>query len=491
MDVFDPVDEDGLRIVRKALLFIARKGGKSEIAAAIALYLLIADGEPGAQVYSCAEDKDQASLVFDVAAQMVERSPFLSRYCKVISHTKRIVLYSDKSVYKATPSDPRGTHGWDAHGVIFDELHTQDDPEFYEVVATSMGGRDQPLMLEITTAGFAGQSVCRDEYEMACAVNAGREVLPHFVAHVYELPEDKRSFEFIAKEDAGGNFVNEPWWYLPNPNLEGAPGGFRNLTELRNMVREAKHLPARQNSLMRLYFNVWTSAESHWLDMDLWSACGCKDPVRARALMERRLLGRECYGGMDLSSTRDFTAWLMVFPDEWRVLCRFFLPEAALEVRGKMRAQLDLWQRDGFLTVTPGNVIDYDFVKAQILADCAAYNVREIGYDPYNATQITVQLQDELGTDVMVPVRQGTVTMNGPCKHLETLMGRLELRHYGNPILEWMAGNVTTKEDSGGNIKPDKEKSGDRIDGISALLTGLERAIHAEEETEVQFISFE
>lgn len=463
--LFGTLNKDGKRQYRTAYLEVGRKNGKSELAAAIALKLLVADGEQGAEIYGAAADRDQATIVFHVAAEMVRRKPQLAARLKVIDSQKRIIDPKSGSFYRAIPADAAGSHGFNASGVIFDEVHAQPNRELWDVLTTSTSAREQPLVFAITTAGFDRQSICWELHDYATKVLNGVVRDPSFFAWIRALPED-------------ADWTDERNWKLANPGL----GDFRSLDELREMVARAKETPALQNTVRRLYFSQWTQSESRWFDMDHWRSCGG---------LLGDLTGQECYGGLDLSSTGDFSAWVLYFPEGQKVIAQFYLPEAAVKKRSPMQAQLIAWQRSGDLTVTPGDVIDYEYIKQQIIRDAATYNIREIGYDPWSAAQISVQLASELGDGVMVPVRQGFATMSAPAKLLETMVARGELNHGGHAVLAWMADNCVIETDAGANIKPSKKKSSEKIDGIVALVTALERAMHAETEVTVAAYSFD
>ncbi len=467
--------EDGTRQYRTSYVEVGRKNGKSELAAAIALYCLIADGEEGAEVYGAACDRDQASIVFHVAADMVRRSKYLSGICKIIDSQKRIIVPSTGSFYRAIPADAAGAHGYNASAVIFDEVHAQPNRELWDVLTTATAARDQPLVFAITTAGYDRTSICWELHTYAERVLRGTVSDPTFYAYIRALPED-------------ADWTDESTWVQANPALEGAGGGdFRSMDELRTAVAQAQERPAMENTVRRLYLSQWTQADVRWFKHGAWEACGGVGHTF------EEFKGRKCYGGLDLSSTSDFSACVWVFPDEegaYDVLCRFWLPEATVEgKRHDMTDQLQAWARAGYLEVTPGDVIDYAFIKARILEDAALFDVQQIGYDPWHATQLCIELQEDGAT--MVPVRQGFRTMSAPSKLLETLVANRKLNHGGHPVLRWMAGNVTVEVDPYEAIKPSKKKSTERIDGIAALVTALERASAEEAEPEVTFISFE
>ena len=485
--IFGNVDARGRRRTRIAYLQIARKQGKSELAAAIAIYMLVADNEAQPQVYLAAFDREQASIVYKVAADMVERSPVLRTYAKVYRGTKRIVCTKGPSAggfLQAIACDAAGSHGFNASAVIVDELHTQRDSLLIDVLETSMSAREQPLMFAISTAGHNRESICYRWYSKAKQVQSGLIRDKAFVGRIYELPE-ATSFEDIAATDRGGHFKREKdLWPLANPSLVGQPGGFIRPDEIRRQVRDALHFPAAQNKVMNLHFNVWTQAESRWFSRHAWDACG-------GIVFEDRLKGRACWGGLDLASTKDFNALVYVFPWEadegFDVLCRFWTNAEAVETRADMRDQLGEWQRGGYLTVTPGDCTDYNAIKAQIMADAVDFDVRSIAFDRFLALPLVLPLT-ESGIE-MVPVGQGTRSMNAPAKLLETLVANRTLNHGGNPVLRWMSDNCSLESDYEDRIKPSKKKSTEKIDGIVALCMALSESI-AEGESAPMFVSF-
>ena len=472
--LFGTLNADRTRQYRTAYVELGRKNGKSQLAAAIALYCLIADGEEGAQVYGAACDRAQAAIVYDAAAKMVERSPYLSELCTIVDSRKRIVVPSTGSYYQVLPGKVAGRHGYNAHAVIFDEVHAQPNRNLWDVLTTSQGARTQPLVFAITTAGFDRQSICWELHHTAEQLLTGVvEDDPTFFAYIRSLPED-------------ADWTDESLWYLANPGLEGYGGGdFRKIDELRVAVAQAKLRPAMENTVRRLYLSQWTSSESRWFGYGVWDACG-------GIVNEATLAGRVCYAGLDLSSTSDFTALALLFPWEegegYDVVMRFWLPRRAVERRADMRPTLEAWERAGFLTVTDGDVLDYGEVESEITRLADSFEVVELGYDPWHATELVQRLGDHAMN--VVPVRQGAVTLTAPCERFEVLVINRQINHGGHPVLRWMADNVVLEERNDGSKKPSKNKSTEKIDGIAACITALERAM-ANSSAEAQFISFE
>ena len=449
--LFGSVTPDGLRTYRTALIGIPRKNGKTTLGAAMALRLLIGDAEPGAQVFSAAADKDQARLCFSIAQKMVESSPILSKICKVQRNV--IVVPKLGATYKALSAEAFSKHGLSPHGVIFDELHAQPNRELWDVLTSGQGARRQPLTVAITTAGFDRQSICYELYEYGRQIRAGLVDDPTFF------------FRWWGIEDED-DWTDEASWAKANPNFPTVP----KREFLQGEFTQAKQLPARQNAFRNLYLNQWVQSVSRWIDLGLWD-------LNAGIVNEADLHGRTCYSGWDLASTSDFTANILVFPpvgegEKTRILCRFFLPEAALEVRSRMRSTLETWRSHGFLTVTEGDVVDDSVIKAQMRADATNFRVKCSGFDPFDARSLMQYAQDDLGLEVeKVPQHFGR--LSSPSKELERLLGDHAIEHGGHPILRWMADNVVIRTDGDGRIRPDKKKSSEKIDGIAALVNAL------------------
>ncbi len=444
---------DGLRQYRTCLLMLPRKNGKSELAAALAIYFLLFDGEMGAEVYSAAADKDQAALVFNVAAQMIRSDPELLAECEIIDSQKRIVHRKSGSFYRAISAEAYSKHGFNASVVIYDELHAAPNRELWDVLSTSQGARSQPLMIAITTAGYDRQSILWELYAHAKKVAENPALDPTFLPLLFEAPHDS-------------DWLDEKVWRQANPAL----GDFRSLEEMRTAAARAKEIPAQENTFRRLYLNQWTEQAERWVSMAAWDAC--------RAAQQERLAGRRCYIGMDLSSTKDLTALIAVFPDEnggFDVRSEFFLPQENLAARSrKAGIPFDQWAREGFLVATPGNVIDYEAVRRTLREWSAIYDVRDIAFDPWNATDLVTRLQEQDGFKCF-PLRQGFASLSAPTKSLEkAILGKL-LRHDGHPILRWNIGNISIESDPAGNIKISKKTSTECIDGAAALVMAVDR----------------
>jgi phage terminase large subunit-like protein len=361
------------------------------------------------------------------------------------------------SVYKAIPADAAGAFGFNASGIIFDELHTQRTRELWDALTTSIGARRQPLVLAITTAGYDRQSICWEQHEHA------RQVLAKAI-------QDPRCLPVIYAAGERDDWTSSKTWRKANPSL----GKTVSLQYLREECLKAKQTPAYQNTFRRLHLNEWTQQETRWLDMATWDACsGLVDP--------EALVGRPCYGGLDVASKLDLAAFVLLFPpiqegEPWIVLPRFWVPGERIAQRTlRDRVPYDAWARDGFLEATAGNVIDYRAIRAGITDWAARYQILEIAFDAWEATAITTDLISDGFT--MVETRMGWVTMSAPTKELERLLISQALRHGGHPVLRWMADNVVVHQDPAGNLKPDKGKSREKIDGIVATILAVSRGV--------------
>ena len=455
--LFGTFRPDGLRQYRTAYVEVPRKNGKTTLGAGIALYLLLADEEPGAEIYSAAADRKQAALVFEAATSMVRQSPKLKERCKIYKNS--IVVEKTGSSYQVLSADVPTKHGLNAHAVIFDELHAQRTRDLWDVLKTSMGSRRQPLLFAITTAGYDRESICYEQHKYAERVNDGSITDATFLPVIYGA-------ERLA------DWQDPAVWHAANPNL----GVSLKLEYLVQEAQHAKESPAYQNTFRRLHLCQWTEQETRALDMDEWASCG--DPIDLD-----RLTGRECFIGVDLSSTTDIAAIATVFAptDEdprCYVLPHFWIPEEAIMQRVRRDGvPFDAWVRDGFVTATDGAVIDYDVIRAKVNEVNSAYSVREVVFDRWGAWQMMTQLKGDLGEDRVIGYGQGFKDMNTPTKELITLVKDRRLRHGDNPVLRWMASNLSVKQDTAGNLKPAKDASSDRIDGIVATIMALGRAL--------------
>lgn len=465
-ELFGRVKKDGLRQYQTAYLEIPRKNGKSELAAAIALFLLFADGEPGAEIYSAASDREQASLVFNAAAQMVRSDPVLSGMCKIIDSQKRIVFYETASFYRAISAEAYSKHGFNAHAVIYDEIHSAPNRDLWDVLGTSMGARTQPLMFGITTAGYDRNSICWELHDYARKIIDGNVDDPTF-------------FPLIFAADDEDEWTDEKVWEKANPNLDVSV----KRDFLRRECKRAQEIPAQQNTFRRLYLNQWTTQETRWLDMVMWENCGEDfDPST--------LSGLRCWAGVDLSTTTDISSCALVFePDEEdrvHALSFSWIPGDNIEARVRRdRVPYDQWAKEGHLTATDGNVIDHDYIRNAIAQDLKeSFPLLEmVGYDPWNATKWAIDLEGD-GVPV-VQIRQGYKTMSPACKELERLVLGGYLMHNNNPVLTWAMDNVMITSDPAGNIKPAKDKATERIDPAVALIVAIATMMEFREEPDV------
>jgi phage terminase large subunit-like protein len=444
--------KDGLRQYRTCLLMLPRKNGKTELAAAVALYGLLADGEVGAEVYSAAADKDQAGLVFNVAAQMVRNDAELESRCEIVDSQKRIVHRTSGSFYRAISAEAYSKHGFNASMVVYDELHAAPSRELYDVLSTSMGARRQPVMLVISTAGYDRHSILWELYAHARKVLEHPALDPTFLPILYEAPVD-------------ADWTDEKVWKQSNPAL----GDFRSLEEMRIAGARAKEIPAQENTFRRLYLNQWTEQASRWLSLEQWDACRCPQGARSAR-------GRVCYVGMDLSTTTDLTALVGVLPDGdgFDVITQFFVPQERIRLRTtRDRVPYDQWAREGWLTATPGNSVDYEAVRRELQVWDDRYDLRFVAFDTWNATDLVTRLKEQDGLHC-VPIRQTFAGLSAGTKSLEKAILSRTLRHDGHPVLRWNISNVSVESDAAGNLKPSKTVSTERIDGVVALIMAVD-----------------
>ncbi len=447
--------KDGTRKYRTAYIQIPRKAGKSTLAAGIALYLLLADGEPGAEVYSAAADREQAAIVFEMAKGMADASPALRR--RVQPFKRSLVMPSTASSYKVLSSDAYTKHGLNAHGIVVDEVHALPDRELWDVLTTSTGARRQPLTVAITTAGFDRHSLCFELYDYACKVRDG-------------IITDESFLPVIFEADADDDWKSPATWHKAHPGL----GVSVKEEYFAQECAKAQQLPSYENTFKRLLLNIWTEQDTRWLSMDAWDKSGTDLPD---------LEGRACYAGLDLSTTTDITALVLAFPDGGKVhlMPFFWVPQDGIHKRAKRdRVPYDVWVKQGHIEATQGSVIDYEVIRARINELAERFHIKEIAIDRWNATQLATQLTGD-GFEV-VGFGQGYASMSAPAKELEKLILGQALNHGKNPVLRWMASNVAIEQDAAGNIKASKAKSTERIDGVVASLMALGRVIANQED---------
>ena len=460
-DIFGIVDKDGHRQFRTAYVEIGKKNGKSELAAAVALYLLYGDNEPAAEVYGAAADRQQASIVFDVARRMVEKAPALYKRSKVAAATKRIVNYSNAGFYQVLSAEVGTKHGLNVSGLVFDEVHAQPNRKLYVVLPKGSGdAREQPLYFLITTAGTDKKSICYELHMKALDIMAGRKIDHTFYPVVYGLADDE-------------DWTDERNWYKANPSL----GQTIQIERVREMFQEAIDNPAEENVFKQLRLNMWVSSLTRFIPEQVYDLGNV--PIDMEALK-----GRDCYGGLDLSSTGDITAFVLMFPprdetEKYIMLPFFWIPEDTIPLRVR-RASVpyDVWYKQGYLNATEGNVIHYDFIEKFIEDLGKQDHILEIAFDRWGAVQMT---QDLAGMGfTVVPFGQGYKDMSPPTKEFYKLLMEGRIVHGGNPVMRWMSGNVVVDTDPAGNIKCTKAKSPEKIDGIVAAIMALDRCIRHE-----------
>ena len=460
-DIFGIVGEDGYRQFRTAYVEVGKKNGKSELAAAIALYLLFADGEAGAEVYSCAADINQASIVFNTAKAMVEQCGDLAKLSKLVPSTKRIIFPHTNSFYRVLSSETKSKQGFNVSGLIFDELFAQQTRELFDTMTKYTGdARRQPLYFLITTAGRDKTSICYEIHQKAKAVMDGSKIDSSFYPAVFGIEEDD-------------DWNDEAVWRRVNPSIDVTIP----FETVQAAYEQAKQNPAEEMHFRQFRLNEWCNADIRWMPMDKWDACG-------EDIDFEEYEGRDCYCGLDLSSTGDLTALVLVFPPvevdtKYTVMPFYWLPEDVIDLRTRRdHVPYAVWKKTGVFNTTEGNVVDYDYIVAFIAKLSERFRIREIAYDRYGAEKIRRDLE-ELGAEhgfTVFPFGQGFISMSPPSKDFFQFVMEGKIRHGKHPVLDWNMGNVIVDQDAAGNIKPNKKKSTEKIDGVVALIMGLARA---------------
>jgi phage terminase large subunit-like protein len=450
-------DGDIVRVVRSLYVDIPRKNGKTSIAGGLAVYLTCADDEPGAQVLAVAAGKDQARYCFDPIKALAEKSPALAPYCRPTA--SRVVHVPTSSYFAVVSSLADLLHGANVHGAIIDELHIHKTPDVVEAVETGTGSRRQPLVITITTA---------DDGRQGTIYARKRERIEQLARGALTDPSVYGVVWAADPEAEGYDPFDEATWAVANPGYGISP----TREYLRSAAAEAQQSPAQLAIFLRLHLGIRTKQQTKYLDLGAWDA-------NQAALDEAALAGRQCFGGLDLASTSDLCALCWDFPD-WEggheAIWRLWAPEAALQALDRRTAgQASVWVRDGWLTLTEGNVVDYGHIRQQVNRDRAAFLVRGIAYDRWNATQLVTDLMGDGAT--MIPAGQGFSAMNGPTKELQRLLLDGRYRHGPNACLRWQVDNFAVEMDASGNVKPSKAKAGDKIDGLVASVMALDQVM--------------
>lgn len=452
----------GFRRFRTAYIEVARKNGKSEWAAGTGLYMLDMDGEAAAEVYSAATMRGQAKIVHTAAKQMVKSSPHLRKYIKVYKDS--LAVEDTVSIFEPLSADYNSLDGLNVSCAIIDELHAHRTRDLYDVLDTATGAREQPLIVAITTAGVARESICREMHD--------------YVENILnEVIKDETVFGIIFTLDDDDDWTDEDVWIKANPSL----GETIDIEEMRERCNKAKNSSASKNAFLRLRMNVWTSSSEGWIDLETWLASAGKVDIKA-------LKGRQCYLGADLSSVNDISAICAVFPDDdgtVQAIWKYYLPEDDIEERARRdRVPYEEWAKEGYITLTPGNVIDYDYIEEEIKLMAKEYKVIELATDPYNATQLTNHLIAE--KIPCVDMRQGFLSMSPPTKAIQRAICAGEFHHGDNPVTTWMLTNCEVVTDPAGNVKLDKAAKVKRrkIDGLIAAIMAYSRYIGQQGEEE-------
>lgn len=458
--VFGWVDEAGNRRFKKAYTEIPRKNAKSTISSGVALYLLTADGEPGAEVYSAATTRDQAKIVWGDARAMAQAAPPFRRRFGVELGAHAIVVPDANSSFRPLSRDQGGNlDGLNVHAGIVDEFHGHKERALWDVLVTAMGSRAQPLLWAITTAGFDRSGICYEERSYVL------KVLEH-------VTDDEEYFGVVYTIDADDDWADPASWRKANPNW----GVSVKPEAIEREARKALQMASAQNNFLTKHLNVWVNADTAWMDMRAWEACADS------ALRLDDFAANECILGLDLASKVDIASKARLFRrgEHYYLFLEHYLPERAVEMAAN--SQYDGWRRDGWLTVTDGEVTDYDVIEDGIRADCARFQVAEVAFDPFQATQLAGHMLAE-GVP-MIEMRPTVLNFSEPMKQLEALVLTGRLHHTGDPVLAWMVSNVVCHRDQKDNIYPRKERPEMKIDGVVAAIMALGRWMTRADDTE-------
>ncbi len=448
---------NGYRRFRTVYLSVARKNGKSTMIGGVGLYLLDADNESSARVYAVATKREQAMEIWEGALKLMQKSPALKKRIRHYKHKNSLVVENTMSKFVPLGRDSGTMDGLNVHGWLVDELHAHKTRDMWDIGRGGTGTRRQPLTIAITTRGVNSRGICYTIDNYVCSLLDRTAHNDAFFGVIYTLDETD-------------NWEDESVWIKANPSL----GVNVSLIDMRDKMREALAMPSALSTFLVKHCNLWLQSEGRWVNTKKWRDCSSAvDPVA--------LLGRPCYAGLDLSSNLDITAFELVFPPQdegelWAVLSFFWIPADNIQARVKRdRVEYDAWVRDGFLYATPGDTIDHEYVLAEIGRLHTLYDIREIAFDRWGASQVVLRLQG-MGLEV-VTHGQGFADMGPAMRETERLIWGGMLAHGGHPALTWMAGNLMVARDPAGNLKPDRDKSHEKIDGMVAMAMAIGRAV--------------
>lgn len=459
-DVYGTINAEGYRQYNYAYLEIPKKNAKTTTIAALAVYHLVCDGNEG-QIYCCAADKGQAMLVYKAALSMIEQSKPLKSLLKVTDSKKEIKNKHTGTVMKVLSAEAYTKHGINPTVVIFDELHAQPNRDLWDVMTFGAGAsRKEPLWWVITTAGDDPDrhSIGWEIHEYAQKVQQGDIVDPSWYSKIYSAPED-------------ADIYDEQTWFKANPSL----GVTISIEAVRKEALTARNSPASERLFRWLRLNQWVSVKKvGWLPLTLWDTTQGDWSIAD-------LIGKQCYAGLDLSSTGDLTAISLLFPpqdeiEEWRVIFEGWIPDEKIKERGiRDGVPFDRWVKDRWIHATPGNAVDYDFVEARIVALSKQFDIIALCPDPWNSQMLTQRLSKE-GLNI-VEIPQTMAFMSPAMKESERMLKTGHLTHDKNPVARWCFGNINIATDGNENIKPMKNKSKDRIDLIVAMINAMAMAV--------------
>lgn len=452
-----------VRVIRSAWVEVPRKNGKTTLASGLGLYLGFGDGEYGAQVIAAAGSKDQAMNAYRPAQLIADNSPDFKQ-AGIRAMKKEIVRPVDQSFFKAVGSIGDLLQGANPSGYIVDEMHVHRDSSVIDALESGTGARDQPLGLIITTA---------DDGKRNSPYSQHRDRIEKLCKGIYS---NQTEYGVIFAAPKSADPFKESTWKRANPGYGVSPSREFMASE----AEKAKDSPLNLARFLRLNLNVRTKQTTRYISQRAWNA-------NDHQIDETTLAGRECYGGLDLASVSDLSALCWLFPadgDRYKAIWRFWTPEDNLNVLDiRTNGMASVWAHDGWLTTTPGNVQDYDFIRRQINHDCETFRVQSLGYDPFNSSQLVNDLVAD-GVN-MVKVRQGYLTLSSPLKQVQRLIlsglkSEPGIMHH-NPVMDWCMDNLAVTTDPAGNVKPDKAKSGDKIDGVAALVDAMSEALAADQ----------